>query len=74
MGSNADLVAHVAECPAGYAPDIIGEPEAVECGACHESHERFSVLAELAKDPANGLEEIRPGLYRARDSFTVPER
>jgi hypothetical protein len=27
---------------------------------------RFSLLAELAKDPANGLDEIEPGWYICR--------
>lgn len=26
---------------------------------------RFDLLAEMAKDPANGLEQIEPGVYRA---------
>lgn len=32
----------------------------------------FSILAELAKDPANGLIEIRPGLYSSTPAIEGP--
>lgn len=31
----------------------------------------FDLLAEMAKDPANGLELIAPGVYRASDPCLV---
>ena len=33
--------------------------------------ERFSPLAELAEDPANGLREIEPGVYVCRKDCAV---
>jgi hypothetical protein len=32
------------------------------------------LLAELAKDPANGLKEIQPGWYVCRKHSTAPDR
>ena len=76
MGSCAeDPVAQTTDDSAGPAHGVIGEPEAVECPAGHAMPgERFSLLAELAKDPANGLEQIRPGVYISLKYSTVPDR
>ena len=50
--------------PAGATQSALVVPQREECAAGPTApEERFSLLAELAKDPANGLEEIRPGLY-----------
>ena len=51
---------------AGAKQSAIEATQPDDAGGGTACEERFSVLAELARDPANGLEEIRPGLYRSR--------
>jgi len=76
MISSADAsAAYRTDSPAGPEPGAVDEPEVLDREADRlVPSERFSILAELAKDPMNGLEEIGPGVYRSRKDSTVPER
>jgi hypothetical protein len=76
MDSDPDNVsAQTKDHHAGAAQSALGQPQPEEYAAgCGALGEPFSILAELAKDPANGLEEIRPGMYRCRKDSNEPDR
>ena len=74
MGDGADAIAaHGADdLP---APATTARPEFPDRAAVHAvGRKGISLLAELARDPANGLEEIGPGVYRSRKDSPVPDR
>ena len=75
MGNEADDAG--AQAPDGppAARAAIAEPQPDGPAAGHVSPvERFSLLAELAEDPANGLQEIEPGVYVCRKDCAVSYR
>jgi hypothetical protein len=74
MGDGADAIAaHGADDSA--APAAMARPEPADRAALRAVSRRgVSLLAELAKDPANGLKEIGPGLYWIRKDSPAPDR
>jgi hypothetical protein len=75
MGNEADNAAAQIPDRRTAARTATAEPQPDGSSAGHTPPaERFSLLAELAKDPANGLKEIQPGWYVCRKHSTAPDR
>ena len=74
MDDGADAIAaHRADdLPARAA---MARPEPADRPAAHAVGKQWvNLLAELAKDPANGLKEIGPGVFRSEKDSPVPDR